>query len=58
MLLPLFILTAPSVFLGLFIYDPLYMGKLFQDSLDLNGLVLSFYNDYVINSLNSLYILL
>ena len=50
MLLPLFILTAPSVFLGLFIYDPLMMGKLFQDSLAANNLVLSFYNEYVINS--------
>ena len=31
MLVPLFILTAPSVFLGLFIYDPLMMGILFQN---------------------------
>ena len=51
MLLPLFILTAPSVFLGLFIYDPLMMGFLFQNSLAANELVLSFYNNYVINSL-------
>ena len=50
MLLPLFILTAPSVFLGLFIYDPLMMGILFQNSLAANELTISFYNDYVINS--------
>ena len=50
-LLPLFILTAPSVFLGLFIYDPLMMGLLFQKSLAANELVLSFYNNYVTNSL-------
>ena len=30
MLRPLFILTAPSVFLGLFIYDPLMLGYLFS----------------------------
>ncbi len=52
MLLPLFILTAPSVFLGLFIYDSLMLGSLFQTSLVSNDLVLAFYNDYVINSLN------
>jgi len=51
MLLPLFILTAPSVFLGLFIYDPLMMGMLFQNSLAASELTLSFYNDYVVNSL-------
>ena len=50
MLLPLFILTAPSVFLGLFIYDPLMMGILFQNSLAANELMISFYNGYVINS--------
>ena len=50
-LLPLFILTAPSVFLGLFIYDPLMMGFLFQNSLAANELISSFYNNYVINSL-------
>ena len=50
MLLPLFILTAPSVFLGLFIYDPLMMGILFQNSLAANELMMSFYNGYVINS--------
>ncbi len=52
MLLPLFVLTAPAVFLGLFIYDPLMMGLLFQDSLAANELTISFYNNYVINSLN------
>ena len=50
MLLPLFILTAPSVFLGLFIYDPLMIGILFQNSLAANELMMSFYNGYVINS--------
>ena len=50
MLLPLFILTAPSVFLGLFIYDPLMIGILFQNSLAANELTIAFYNDYVINS--------
>ena len=50
MLLPLFILTAPSVFLGLFIYDPLMIGILFQNSLAANELMISFYNGYVINS--------
>ena len=50
MLLPLFILTAPSVFLGLFIYDPLMIGILFQNSLAANELIMSFYNGYVINS--------
>ena len=48
---PLFILTAPSVFIGLFIYDPLMNGSLFQSSLASSSLVSSFYNDYVINSL-------
>ena len=48
---PLFILTAPSVFIGLFIYDPLMNGSLFQSSLASSYLVSSFYNDYVINSL-------
>ena len=48
---PLFILTAPSVFIGLFIYDPLMNGSLFQSSLASSSLVLSFYNDYAINSL-------
>ena len=52
MLLPLFVLTAPAVFLGLFIYDPLMMGLLFQDSLAANELTISFYNNYVLNSLN------
>ena len=52
MLLPLFILTAPSVFLGLFIYDPLMMGLLFQNSLAANELIISFYDNYVVNSLN------
>ena len=51
MLLPLFILTAPSVFLGLFIYDPLMIGILFQNSLAANELTIAFYNDYVINSI-------
>ena len=50
MLVPLFILTAPSVFLGLFIYDPLMIGILFQNSLAANELIMSFYNGYVINS--------
>ena len=50
MLLPLFILTAPSVFLGLFIYDPLMIGILFQNSLAANELMVSFYNGYLINS--------
>ena len=50
MLLPLFILTAPSVFLGLFIYDPLMIGILFQNSLAANELTIAFYNNYVINS--------
>ena len=48
---PLFILTAPSVFIGLFIYDPLMNGSLFQSSLASSSLVSSFYNDYAINSL-------
>ena len=38
MLRPLFILTAPSVFLGLFIYDPLMLGYLFQTSLAASAL--------------------
>jgi len=52
MLVPLFILTAPSVFLGLFIFDSLLLGTLFGASLTSNTLVLDFYNNYVINSLH------
>ena len=52
MLIPLFILTAPSIFLGLFIYDSLMSGSLFQSSLASSLLVVNFYNDYAINSLN------
>ncbi len=48
---PLFILTAPSVFIGLFIYDPLMNGSLFQSSLASSSLVSSFYNEYAISSL-------
>jgi NADH-quinone oxidoreductase subunit L len=51
MLAPLFILTAPSVFLGLFIFDSLLSGTLLGDSLTFNTVVLDFYNNYVINSL-------
>ena len=51
MLVPLFILTAPSVFLGLFIFDSLLSGTLFGASLMSNTVVLDFYNNYVINSL-------
>ena len=51
MLAPLVILTAPSVFLGLFIFDPLMSGKLFQSSTISGELVSNFYYDYVINSL-------
>ena len=51
MLIPLVVLTAPSVFLGIFIYDSLMLGTLFGSSLAGKELVLSFYNDYVINSL-------
>ena len=51
MLTPLVILTAPSVFLGLFIFDPLMSGKLFESSTISGELVTTFYNDYVINSL-------
>ena len=51
MLVPLFILTAPSVFLGLFIFDSLLSGTLFGASLMSNTIVLDFYNNYVINSL-------
>ena len=52
MLIPLFILVAPSVFLGLFIFDPLLSGKLFGTALSSNTIVLDFYNTYVINSLH------
>ena len=51
LLAPLVILTAPSVFLGLFIFDPLMSGKLFQSSTISGELVSNFYYDYVINSL-------
>ena len=51
MLVPLFILTAPSVFLGLFIFDSLLSGTLFGASLMSNTVVLDFYNNYVVNSL-------
>ncbi len=51
MLVPLFILIAPSVFLGLFIFDSLLSGTLFGTSLMSNTVVLDFYNNYVINSL-------
>ncbi len=51
MLTPLVILTAPSVFLGLFIFDPLLSGKLFQASTISGQLVSNFYYEYVINSL-------
>ncbi len=51
MLIPLVVLTAPSVFLGIFIYDSLMLGTLFGSSLAGKELVLSFYNDYVISSL-------
>ena len=51
-LIPLIILTAPSVFLGIFIYDSLMLGTLFGTSLASHELVISFYNNYVINSLN------
>jgi NADH-quinone oxidoreductase subunit L len=50
-LVPLFILTAPSVFLGLFIFDSLLSGTLFGASLMSNTVVLDFYNNYVVNSL-------
>ena len=49
-LIPLFILTAPSVFLGLFIFDSLMSGGLFQSSMASAALVISFYDDYVVNS--------
>jgi NADH-quinone oxidoreductase subunit L len=52
MLMPLAILTIPSVFLGIFIYDSLMLGTLFGSSLASQELVISFYNNYVINSLN------
>lgn len=52
MLMPLVVLTAPSVFLGIFIYDSLMLGNLFESSLASQELVISFYNNYVINSLN------
>ena len=52
MLMPLVVLTIPSVFLGIFIYDSLMLGTLFGTSLAAQELVVSFYNDYVINSLN------
>ena len=52
MLMPLVVLTAPSVFLGIFIYDSLMLGTLFGSSLASQELVISFYNNYVINSLN------
>jgi NADH-quinone oxidoreductase subunit L len=52
MLMPLVVLTIPSVFLGIFIYDPLMSGTLFGSSLASQELVISFYNNYVINSLN------
>ena len=44
-------MTAPSVFLGLFIFDSLMSGGLFQSSMASAGLVINFYNDYVVNSL-------
>tara|TARA_Y100000768_G_scaffold344745_1_gene291193 strand:- start:2996 stop:4600 length:1605 start_codon:yes stop_codon:yes gene_type:complete len=50
-LTPLVLLTAPSVFLGLFIFDPLMSGKLFQSSSISSELVTTFYDNYVINSL-------
>jgi len=50
MLTPLVILTAPSVFLGLFIFDSLMSGKLFQSSTISGELVSNFYYEYVINS--------
>jgi NADH-quinone oxidoreductase subunit L len=52
MLMPLVVLTAPSVFLGIFIYDSLMLGTLFGSSLASQELVISFYDNYVINSLN------
>jgi NADH-quinone oxidoreductase subunit L len=52
MLIPLVVLTIPSVFLGIFIYDSLMLGTLFGTSLAAQELVVSFYNNYVINSLN------
>jgi len=52
MLIPLVALTVPSVFLGIFIYDYLMLGTLFGSSLASQELVISFYNNYVINSLN------
>ena len=52
MLMPLVILTIPSVFLGIFIYDSLMLGTLFGTSLAAQELVVSFYNEYAINSLN------
>jgi NADH-quinone oxidoreductase subunit L len=52
MLIPLVILTAPSVFLGLFIFDPLMSGNLFGSSLASNALVIDFYNNYIGNSLH------
>ncbi len=51
MLTPLVILIAPTVFLGLFIFDPLMSGKLFQSSTISGELVSTFYNEYIINSL-------
>ncbi len=48
--IPLFILTAPSVFLGLFIYDNLMSGSMFQSSIASAELVLRFYQEYTINS--------
>ncbi len=51
MLTPLVILIAPSVFIGLFIFDPLMSGKLFQYSTISQELVSIFYNEYIINSL-------
>ena len=50
--MPLVVLTIPSVFLGIFIYDYLMLGTLFGSSLASQELVISFYNNYVINSLN------
>ena len=52
MLMPLAVLTIPSVFLGIFIYDSLMLGTLFGPSLASQELVIFFYNNYVINSLN------
>ncbi len=52
MLIPLIILTAPSVFLGLFIFDILMSGELFGSALASNALVIDFYNNYVTNSLH------